>query len=61
MVFYSLATVIASALRALASSILAFSTSNFDGSYTFAMMVFLAGSVLSMILLNVCGFKRLEK
>lgn len=61
MVFYSLATAIASVLRALASSILAFSTSNFDGSYTFAMMVFLAGSVLSLILLNVCGFKKLEK
>ncbi len=61
MVFYSLATAIASVLRALASSILAFSTSNFDGSYTFAMMVFLAGSVLSLVLLNVCGFKKLEK
>lgn len=61
MVFYSLATAIASVLRALASSILAFSTSNFDGSYTFAMMVFLAGSVLSLILLNVCSFKKLEK
>lgn len=61
MVFYSLATAIASILRALASSILAFSTSNFGGSYTFAMMVFLAGSVLSLILLNVCGFKKLEK
>ena len=61
MLFYSLATAIASIIRATASSILAFSTSNFNGSYTFAMLVFLGGSILSIILLNVCGFKKLEK
>ena len=61
MMFYSLATAIASILRASASSILAFSTSKFDGSYTFAMIVFLVGSILAVILLNACGFKKLEK
>ena len=61
MMFYSLATAIASILRASASSILAFSTSKFEGSYTFAMIVFLVGSILAVILLNACGFKKLEK
>lgn len=61
MMFYSLATAIASIFRATASSVLAFSTSQFDGSYTFAMIVFLVESIVAIILLNTCGFKKIEK
>lgn len=61
MMFYSLATAIASIFRATASSVLAFSTNWFHGSYTFAMVVFLAESIAAILLLNICGFKRIEK
>ena len=61
MVFYSLATAIASVVRGMSSSILVFSTENYNGSYTPAMLIFLAGCILSIILINLFGFKRLEK
>lgn len=60
MVFNSLQTAIAATLRSFSSSILAFSTTHFEGSYMPAMIVFLAGSILSVILLNVCGFNKME-
>ena len=61
MMFYSLATAIASIFLATASSVLAFSTSRFGGNYTFAMIVFLVESIVAVILLNTCGFKKIEK
>lgn len=61
MIVYSLGTAFAAAIRALTSSILAYSTSHYDGSYTFALVVFLAGSALSIIILNLCGFRKLEE
>lgn len=60
MIFNSLQTAIAATLRAFSSSILAFSTEHSNGSYGIAMMIFLVGSIASVILLNACGFKKLE-
>ncbi len=60
MVFNSLQTAIAAAIRSFSSSILAFSTGHSGGSYDLAMAIFLAGAVASILLLNICGFKKLE-
>lgn len=59
MVIYSLATAIAGALRAITSSIIAWSQTNYE-SYTPAIMIFLAGSILAIILINICGFRKME-
>lgn len=60
MIFNSLQTAIAATLRSFSSSILAYSTERTGGSYSIAMTVFLAGSVISVLLLNICGFQKLE-
>lgn len=60
MIFNSLQTAIAATLRSFSSSILAFSTEHTNGSYSIAMPVFLVGAIASVILLNICGFKKME-
>ena len=59
MVIYSLATAIAGALRAVTSSVIAYSTNTFN-SYTPAIMIFLVGSVLAVIMVNICGMEKME-
>lgn len=61
MMINSLQTAIAATLRSFSSSIIAFSTTHFGGSYMPAITIFLISAVLSVILLNVCGFKKLEQ
>lgn len=61
MIFYSLATTIAAVVRAFASSILAFSTENYNGSYVPALGIFLVACILAVILMNLFGFKKIEK
>ena len=60
MIFNSLQTAIAATLRSFSSSILAFSTEHANGSYSIAMIIFLSGSIASVLLLNICGFKKME-
>lgn len=60
MIFNSLQTAIAATLRSFSSSILAFSTEHANGSYSIAMVIFLSGSITSVLLLNICGFKKME-
>ena len=60
MIFNSLQTAIAATLCSFSSSILAFSTEHANGSYSIAMVIFLSGSITSVLLLNICGFKKME-
>ncbi len=59
MIINSLQTAIAAAIRSFSSSVIAYSQTS-GGDYSFAMQVFLTGAIASVILLNVCGFKKLE-